>query len=137
MHAVHADNAARGKLKFVCLPFVERDDPLVFVDVAGGSLTLEGVDVAVKWPDAVAEGSTLLQVKDGDLTATDCTFSLTGQPTSVSGSLCRPQRGGNPNRSLILSVPGVGEGAAGIPAAPWRALRRTSGRRGRSAPIGR
>jgi serine/threonine-protein kinase len=52
--------------------------PLVFLDVQGGSLTLEGIELAFGWPDAVSERATVLQVQGGDLTLSDCTFSMAG-----------------------------------------------------------
>jgi serine/threonine-protein kinase len=45
---------------------------------SGGTLTLEGIDVVLKWPEGTAGSPALLQVSDGDLTVSDCTFSLAG-----------------------------------------------------------
>jgi serine/threonine-protein kinase len=59
----------------------EDGQPLVFLDVQHGSLTLQGVDVAVKWPETASTASaSLLRVRDGDLTVTGCTFSVAGGP---------------------------------------------------------
>ncbi|HEY7154655.1 MAG TPA: hypothetical protein VH575_11905, partial [Gemmataceae bacterium] len=55
-------------------------EPLIFLDVQNGSLTLEGVHVALRWPEASSEGAAVLRVAGGDLTVTDCTFSVVGKP---------------------------------------------------------
>jgi serine/threonine protein kinase len=54
--------------------------PLVFLDVKHGNLTLQGIHLALQWPEAPSEGSLLLRVEDGDLTVTGCTFSVAGRP---------------------------------------------------------
>jgi serine/threonine protein kinase len=55
--------------------------PLVFLDVRGGSLTLENVDLALAWPETAPAGTVMLfRVQDGDLTAAGCTFSVAGGP---------------------------------------------------------
>jgi len=55
-------------------------DPLVFLDVKHGNLTLQDIHLAFKWPDAPSEKAAVLQVADGDLTVRDCTFSIAGKP---------------------------------------------------------
>ncbi len=54
--------------------------PLVFLAVKHGNLTLQDVHLALKWPEAPSEGAALLQVEDGNLTVTNCTFSVAGKP---------------------------------------------------------
>jgi serine/threonine-protein kinase len=56
-----------------------KPEPLTFLDVRNGSLTLEGVEVVLKWPDAANVPATILQVQGGDLNVRDCTFSLAGK----------------------------------------------------------
>jgi hypothetical protein len=53
-------------------------EPLTFLDVCGGRLALEGLDIAVRWPDAAPGSAALVGVRDGDLTVTDCAFSAAG-----------------------------------------------------------
>ncbi|HEY7315771.1 MAG TPA: serine/threonine-protein kinase [Gemmataceae bacterium] len=55
-------------------------DALVFLDVKHGNLTLQGVHLALGWPEAPSEGATVLRVEDGDLTVADCTLSVVGRP---------------------------------------------------------
>jgi serine/threonine protein kinase len=55
-------------------------DPLVFLDVRHGNLTLEGVHVAFKWPEAPSAQAAVLRVEDGDLSVSGCTFSVAGKP---------------------------------------------------------
>jgi serine/threonine-protein kinase len=60
----------------------ERKGPgsgLTFLSVRGGSLTLEGIDVAVRWPETTAEPATLFAVEGGDLTLRNCTVSVAGK----------------------------------------------------------
>jgi serine/threonine protein kinase len=54
--------------------------PSVFLDVKRGSLTLQDMHLAFKWPDAPSEGAAVLRVEDGDLTVRGCTFSVAGKP---------------------------------------------------------
>lgn len=54
--------------------------PLVFLDVRHGSLRLQGIHIAFKWPDAPSSGAAVLSVEDGDLSVQDCTFSVAGKP---------------------------------------------------------
>jgi serine/threonine-protein kinase len=57
-----------------------------WLTVAGGSLTLDRVDVVGKWPESPASGRPfLLRVTDGDLLARDCTFSFDGRPPAGLG----------------------------------------------------
>jgi serine/threonine protein kinase len=56
------------------------NNPPVFLNVKHGHLTLEGIHLAFKWPDAPSEGATVLRVEDGDLTVRGCTFSVAGKP---------------------------------------------------------
>ncbi len=55
-------------------------DPLVFLDVKHGSLTLQDIHLAFKWPDAPSDKAAALRVEDGDLIARGCTFSIAGKP---------------------------------------------------------
>jgi serine/threonine-protein kinase len=60
-------------------------EPLHFLDVRNGTLTLENVDLVVYWPGAAATGPiALLGVRDGELTATSCTFSAAGRAADVT-----------------------------------------------------
>jgi serine/threonine protein kinase len=81
----------------------EPANPLVFLDVKRGNLTLEGIHLAFKWPDAPSEGAAVLRVEDGDLTVRGCTFSVAGKPRDgvtlarflamrQGGSRCRFER---------------------------------------------
>jgi serine/threonine protein kinase len=56
------------------------DVPLVFLSVRKGSLHLEGVEVALRWPEGLAEPATLLDVSGGDLEVRNCTVSAAGKP---------------------------------------------------------
>jgi serine/threonine-protein kinase len=57
------------------------DGPLVFLDVQRGGLTLQDVDLAARWPEALAGGPAIMaRVREADLTATDCSFSSAGRP---------------------------------------------------------
>jgi hypothetical protein len=53
--------------------------PLVFLGVRGGNLTLQGVEVAVRWPEGGSEAATLLEVEGGNLDVGACTFSAAGK----------------------------------------------------------
>jgi serine/threonine-protein kinase len=55
------------------------DRPLTFLDVKRGSLTLEGVEMVVRWTESFHVPMTLLQVADGDLTVRNCSFAMTGK----------------------------------------------------------
>jgi hypothetical protein len=55
-------------------------DPLVFLDVKHGNLTLQDIHLAFKWPDAPSEKAAVLRVEDGDLIVRSCTFSVAGKP---------------------------------------------------------
>jgi eukaryotic-like serine/threonine-protein kinase len=55
-------------------------DGLALFAVRGGALTLEGIDVVLKSGGAASGPLVLLQGADGDLAATDCTFTAVGQP---------------------------------------------------------
>jgi hypothetical protein len=97
-------------------------EPLVFLDVQNGSLTLEGVHVALRWPEASSEGAAVLRVAGGDLTVTDCTFSAVGKPrdgvtlarftAAPSPPTPLPRSGGEGSKSSPLSPPG-GRGVGG------------------------
>jgi serine/threonine-protein kinase len=56
------------------------DQPLVFLQVDGGRLTLDGIELAFRWPETLAEPATLLDVQDGELNVSDCTISVAGKP---------------------------------------------------------
>ncbi|HTU21499.1 MAG TPA: serine/threonine-protein kinase [Gemmataceae bacterium] len=70
---------------------------LVFLDVRRGSLTLQDVQVAFKWPEAASAGAAVLRVEDGDLSVSGCTFSVAGKPrdgvTLVRFTATRPEAG--------------------------------------------
>ena len=54
-----------------------------WLSVANGDLTLENVDVVIKYPQTGApDASALVEVRDGSFTARDCTFSVVGRPRS-------------------------------------------------------
>jgi serine/threonine-protein kinase len=66
---------------------------LALLSVTGGSLTLEGIDVAVKWPEGGTERVAILRVTDGDLRASGCTFSLAGKrPDGIALARLRGER---------------------------------------------
>ena len=54
--------------------------PPPFLGVERGALRLENLDVVFKQPESVPGGLALLDLRDGDLTAEGCTFSLAGNP---------------------------------------------------------
>ncbi len=54
--------------------------PPPFLSVERGALRLESLDVVFKQPESVPGGLALLDLRDGDLTAERCTFSLAGNP---------------------------------------------------------
>ena len=54
--------------------------PPAFLAVERGGLRLENLDVVFQQPEAVPGGLTLLDVRDGNLSADGCTFSLAGKP---------------------------------------------------------
>ncbi len=99
------------------------DAPLTFLSVRQGHLTLQGIDVALRWPEAVAKPATLVEVFEGELTVRDCTFSVAGKnPDGVTvarfggergkdnGGLCRFTRcqvRGNSLTALDLDAPGA------------------------------
>src|SRR5262249_54571837 len=56
------------------------DQALVFLSVRKGSLRLEGVELAMRWPEGLAEASPFLDVTEGDLEVRDCTVSAAGSP---------------------------------------------------------
>ncbi len=56
------------------------DQPLAFLQVEGGRLLLEGVEVVCRWPETLTEPAMLLDVQDGELNVSDCTFSVAGKP---------------------------------------------------------
>ncbi len=68
-------------------------EPLALFQVDGGSLTLNGIDVAVKWPEGATDSAALLQVTDGDLDAQNCTFSVAGKhPDGIAWVRFRSQK---------------------------------------------
>jgi hypothetical protein len=98
-------------------------EALVFLDVKHGSLTLQGMHLALRWPEAPSEGASVMHVEDGDLTVTDCTFSVVGKPrnsvtlarvtaTSPSPPTPLPRSGGEGSSSSPLSPLG-GRGVGG------------------------
>jgi hypothetical protein len=84
----------------------ETADPLSFLVVRGGALMLEGVDVALRWPESSTEAATLLDLQDSDLSASDCTFSVAGK---------------HPSFVTLVRLRGAGE----APAKPQAAGRQT------------
>jgi hypothetical protein len=56
------------------------DQPLVFLQMEGGRLMLEGIELVCRWPDSLTEPATLLDVQDGELNVSECTFSVAGKP---------------------------------------------------------
>ncbi len=72
-------------------------DPLVFLGVKHGNLTLQDIHLAFKWPDAPSEKAAVLRVEDGDLIVRGCTFSVAGKPrdgmTLVQLLANRPEAG--------------------------------------------
>ncbi len=93
------------------------DTPAAFFKVIGGaSLTLEALDFAVLLSETSGAHPTLLHVVEGDVTATDCTFSQAGKGTTAvvlarfeaAGKRCRFTRcyaRGNQLVALDLSAP--------------------------------
>jgi serine/threonine-protein kinase len=56
------------------------DQPLVFLRIDKGKLSLEGLELAWRWPEGLAGPAALLDVKDGELSVKDCTVSAAGKP---------------------------------------------------------
>ncbi len=56
------------------------EEPLTFLRVAKGRLVLEGLELALRWPQTLANPGGLFAVEEGELTATDCTISVAGKP---------------------------------------------------------
>src|SRR5262249_43080519 len=56
------------------------EEPLTFLRVKKGRLFLEGLELALRWPAALANPGGLFAVEEGELTATDCTISVAGKP---------------------------------------------------------
>jgi serine/threonine protein kinase len=56
------------------------DQPLTFLQVEKGSLSLEGLEMVWRWPEALAEPGVLLDVDSGNLTLQSCTISAAGKP---------------------------------------------------------
>jgi serine/threonine protein kinase len=56
------------------------DTPLAFLTVRKGNLHVEGVELALRWPEGLAEAATFLDVRGGDLEVRDCTVSVAGKP---------------------------------------------------------
>jgi serine/threonine protein kinase len=55
------------------------DQPLVLARAEKGRLALEGVELAVRWPETLAEPATLFDAASSDLALTDCTVSVLGK----------------------------------------------------------
>jgi serine/threonine-protein kinase len=53
-----------------------------FLTVSAGSLTLQGLDLMVRWSDSAAKSGFFVHVTDGDFQATDCSFSVSGKSTA-------------------------------------------------------
>jgi serine/threonine protein kinase len=58
----------------------DRTKELVFLDVRKGSLHLEGLEMALRWPDSLAEAGTILAVSEGELDVDATTVSAAGKP---------------------------------------------------------
>ncbi len=56
-----------------------------FLTVSGGSLTLQGLDLMVRWSDAAARSGFFARVTDGDFLASDCSFSVSGKSAAGVG----------------------------------------------------
>jgi serine/threonine-protein kinase len=90
------------------------DRPFTFFEVQRGGLHLEEIDLVLQWPDRLTTThGTLVQVSDGDLSATGCTFSVAGKARSgvtlarLTGS--RPEGGRcRLTRCLGRGVPLIG-----------------------------
>ncbi|MFO0842570.1 MAG: serine/threonine-protein kinase [Gemmataceae bacterium] len=54
--------------------------PHTFLAVRGGKLSLEGVELALRWPEGLPGASTVLDVEGGELSVRDCTLSVGGKP---------------------------------------------------------
>jgi serine/threonine-protein kinase len=75
-------------------PKADAAKPPAFVSLVQGSLTLEGLEVGVRWTDA-PEAGCLFRVAGGDFRARDCTFSVAGRNrTGVSVVRLEGSRGG-------------------------------------------
>lgn len=58
----------------------QRDEVSALVSVTRGALTLEGLELALRWPDLPSEARTfLVRVTDSDFLARDCVFSQGGR----------------------------------------------------------
>lgn len=57
-------------------------DPLTFLQLRRGRLFLEGIELAWRWPEALAAPGVVFDVEDGDVTLTGCTFSAGGKPAA-------------------------------------------------------
>jgi serine/threonine-protein kinase len=57
----------------------ESPAPLEFIHVVDGDLHLEGIDFALRWPEAAGDEAAILETKNGDLTVRNCTFSAAGR----------------------------------------------------------
>jgi hypothetical protein len=58
---------------------VHESEPAEFLRVVKGDLTLDGLDVALRWPEWTAVPASLLDVRDGALDVRNCTFSVAGK----------------------------------------------------------
>ncbi len=72
---------------------LKKIEPLAFISLGNGKLTLEGIEFAWRWPEEIlAEPAAFLDVRGGGLNVSDCTFSAAGKPPAgvtlarVSGS---------------------------------------------------
>jgi serine/threonine-protein kinase len=60
-------------------------EPLVFLGVQKGGLTLEGLELAWRWPEGLAEPGVVVDVQDGSVDLRDCTLSGAGRPGGGAG----------------------------------------------------
>jgi serine/threonine protein kinase len=97
---------------------VPETEPAELLSVKKGSLALEGLDVALRWPEWSATPAGLLDVWGGTVQARDCTFSVAGKHRDavnlvrVAGMPCRCRltrchvRGGSV-QALDMDTPGA------------------------------
>jgi len=84
--------------------------PPAFLSIERGALRLENLDVVFKQPESVPGGLALLDVRDGDLTAERCTFSLAGKPRE--GTVLARVRGTRPESGRCRFTHCVARGPA-------------------------
>ncbi len=63
-------------------PGPDKDGTLTFLS-SQGTLAVEGVEMACRWPDTLAHPGVFFRVAGGDLRLSDCAFSLAGRPRAL------------------------------------------------------